>query len=69
MIRTDSGYALPEWFGGSAPDKDQKLEGQFDAYWYEDISILPDGDKMQVWVEDYDLSEDDVADKLRDKCS
>jgi hypothetical protein len=68
IVDTGSGFVLLEWYGGHVPSKDDKVVGEFDRYSFEEISVLPDGDKMRVWVEDYDLTEDDAADKLREKC-
>jgi hypothetical protein len=69
VVDTDSGFALLEWYGGPAPSKDDKVVGDFDHYSFEDISVPPGGDKMRVSVEDYGLTEDDAADKLKEKCS
>lgn len=68
VISTDDGYAILEWFGGPMPEMDDKLSGQFDQFSAEDVSVLPDGGKMHVYVEDYGLSKDDAADKFKDKC-
>ena len=68
VVSTDDGYALLEWYSGPMPEEDDKVSGEFDRFVAEDISVLPDGNRMHVYVEDYGLSEDDAADKLKQKC-
>ncbi len=68
VVSTDDGYALLEWYGGPVPETDDKVVGDFDHFSAEDISVLPGGAMMHVYVEDYGLSEDDAAGKLKEKC-
>jgi len=68
VVKTDDGFALLEWYSGPSPETDDKVVGQFDHFSAEDISVMPGGGMMHVYVEDYGLSEDDAADKLKQKC-
>ena len=69
VVSTDDGYALVEWYSGPMPETDDKVVGDFDHFSAEDISVLPGGNRMHVYVEDYGLSKDDAADKLKEKCN
>jgi hypothetical protein len=64
-----SRYALLEWYAGDRLDKGDKLTGDFAHFGVQDMQIMPGGRRARVWVEDYDLSQDDINDKLSDKCS
>ena len=68
-MSTDNGSALLEWYSGPMPETDDKVVGDFDHFSAEDISVLPSGNRMHVYVEDYGLTEDDAADKLKEKCN
>jgi hypothetical protein len=68
VVNTDDGYALLEWYSGPMPETDDKVAGDFDRFSAEEISVLPAGNRMRVYVEDYGLSKDDAADKLKEKC-
>ena len=67
-VKTGDRYVLLEWFGGPAPSKGDKVQGEFDTYGVKAVSLLPGGAKMRAWVEDYDLTIDTANDKLKAKC-
>jgi hypothetical protein len=62
-------YALLEWYGGARPEKGDKLSGDFSHFGIRDMQLMPGTRRLRVWVEDYDLSQDDINDKLANKCS
>ena len=60
-------YALLEWYGGYKPEKGDIVIGNFTHFGVQDMLI---GDRrLRVWVEDYDLTQDAINDKLADKCN
>ena len=60
-------YALLEWYGGFKPEKGDIVIGNFTHFGVQDMLI---GDRrLRVWVEDYDLTQDAINDKLADKCN
>lgn len=63
----DKRYALLEWFGGYRPEKDDVVSGDFSHYGAQDMLVKDR--RLRVYVEDYDLSQDDINDKLADKCN
>jgi hypothetical protein len=69
VVSTDNGYAILEWYSGPMPATDDKVVGDFDHFSFEDISIVPGGGRMHVWVEDYGVTQDDANDKLKEKCN
>jgi hypothetical protein len=60
-------FALLEWFGGYRPEKGDTLVGDFGHFGAQDMTVK--GRRLRVYVEDYDLSQDAINDKLADKCS
>jgi hypothetical protein len=64
-----SHYALLEWYAGDRLEKGDKLTGDFGHFGVQDIQVMPGERRARVWVEDYDLSQDDINEKLADKCS
>jgi hypothetical protein len=60
-------YALLEWFGGYRPEKGDVLTGEFDHFGAQDMTVK--GRRLRAYVEDYDLTEDAINDKLADKCN
>ena len=60
-------YALLEWFGGYRPEKGDILTGDFVHFGAQDMAVK--GQRLRVYVEDYDLTQDAINDKLADKCS
>jgi len=63
----DKRYALLEWFGGYRPEKADVVSGDFSHYGAQDMTVK--GRRLRVYVEDYDLAQDDINDRLADKCS
>jgi hypothetical protein len=59
-------YALLEWFGGYRPEKDDVVSGDFGHFGAQDMTVK--GRRLRAYVEDYDLSQDDINDRLADKC-
>ena len=59
-------YALLEWFGGYRPEKGDMLVGGFSHFGARDMTV--NGQRLRVYVEDYDLDQDAINDKLTDKC-
>jgi hypothetical protein len=60
-------YALLEWYGGYKPERGDIVSGNFTHFGVQDMLI---GDRrLRVWVEDYDLTQDQINDKLADKCN
>jgi hypothetical protein len=60
-------YALLEWFGGYRPEKGDILVGDFSHFGAQDMTVK--GRRLRVYVEDYDLTQDAINDKLADKCN
>jgi len=60
-------YALLEWFGGYRPEKDDVVSGDFSHYGTQDMMVKDK--RLRAYVEDYDLSQDDINDKLAGKCN
>ena len=46
-----NGIAVLEWYGGIRPDMDQKISGDFNQYGFHDITVVPPGMRMHIWVE------------------
>ena len=61
-------YALLEWYGGYHPEKGDRLIGDFVHFGVQDMQLSPNGPRLRVWVDDYDLTQDAINDKLADKC-
>ena len=59
-------YALVEWYGGYRPEKGDVVSGDFSHFGAQDVEVK--GRRLRVYVEDYDLSQDAINDKLNDKC-
>jgi hypothetical protein len=59
-------YALLEWFGGYRPEKGDVLTGDFTHFGAQDMTVK--GRRLRVYVEDYDLTQDAINDRLADKC-
>ena len=59
-------YALLEWYGGYKPEKGDIISGNFLHFGVQDM--LVGQQRLRVWVDDYDLSQDQINDKLADKC-
>jgi hypothetical protein len=60
-------YALLEWFGGYRPEKGDIVSGDFSHFGAQDVTIK--GRRLRIYVEDYDLTQDAINDKLADKCN
>ena len=60
-------YALLEWFGGYRPEKGDIVSGDFSHFGAQDVTV--NGQRLRVYVEDYDLTQDAINDKLADKCN
>jgi hypothetical protein len=60
-------YALLEWFGGYRPEKGDIVSGDFSHFGAQDVTVK--GRRLRVYVEDYDLTQDAINDKLADKCN
>jgi hypothetical protein len=68
VVRTgDKNYALLEWYGGYRPEKGDIVIGNFTHFGVQDM--LVGTSRLRVWVEDYDLTQDQINDKLADKCN
>lgn len=61
------GYALLEWFGGYRPEKGDIVSGDFSHFGAQDVTVK--GRRLRIYVEDYDLTQDAINDKLADKCN
>jgi hypothetical protein len=59
-------YALLEWYGGYRPEKGDTLVGDFSHFGAQDMTVK--GQRLRVYVEDYDLTQDSINGKLADKC-
>lgn len=59
-------YALLEWYGGYRPEKGDIVTGNFVNFGVQDMYVGQR--RLRVWVSDYDLSQDQINDKLADKC-
>jgi|SRR5665213_742047 len=59
-------YALVEWYGGYRPETGDILVGDFSHFGAQDMTVK--GQRLRVYVEDYDLTQDAINDKLADKC-
>jgi hypothetical protein len=68
VVETLRGYDLLEWYGGYDPDKGDMLVGGFEEYGMHDINDLTADEELTVWVEDYDLTKEDVLDQLAEQC-
>lgn len=71
IVATKTGYAIFEWFSGALPDKDDFLVGSYSAfhtYGFHSIYDKTQDQGMRIYVEDYDLDEDDALDKFNEKC-
>lgn len=62
----DKRYALLEWYGGYKPEKGDVITGNFMHFGVQDM--LVGNQRLRVWVDDYDLTQDQINDKLADKC-
>ena len=60
-------YALLEWYGGYKPEKGDIVTGNFTHFGVQDM--VAGNQRLRVWVEDYDLTQDAINDKLGDKCN
>ena len=59
-------YALVEWYGGYRPEKGDVVSGDFSHFGAQDVTVK--GQRLRIYVEDYDLTQDAINDKLSDKC-
>jgi hypothetical protein len=59
-------YALLEWYGGYRPEKGDIVTGNFAHFGVQDMAV--GRQRLRVWVDDYDLTQDQINDKLADKC-
>jgi hypothetical protein len=59
-------YALLEWYGGYRPEKGDVISGDFSHFGAQDAVVK--GRRLRIYVEDYDLDQDAINDKLGDKC-
>ena len=62
----DKRYALVEWYGGYRPEKGDVVIGDFSHYGVQDATVK--GQRLRLYVEDYDLTQDAINDRLGDKC-
>mgnify|MGYP001549222558 CR=1 FL=1 len=60
-------YALLEWYGGYRPEKGDVVTGNFTHFGVQDMVV--GNQRLRVWVDDYDLTQDAINDKLADKCN
>jgi len=59
-------YALVEWYGGYKPEKGDIVSGDFTHFGAQDVTVK--GRRLRIYVEDYDLTQDAINDRLADKC-
>ncbi len=59
-------YALLEWYGGYRPEKGDIVSGNFMHFGVQDM--LVGQRRLRVWVSDYDLTQDQINDKLASRC-
>jgi hypothetical protein len=59
-------YALLEWYGGYRPEKGDVVSGDFSHFGAQDVTVK--GQRLRIYVEDYDLDQDAINDKLSSKC-
>ncbi|MBV9548799.1 MAG: hypothetical protein JO256_03895 [Alphaproteobacteria bacterium] len=59
-------YALVEWYGGYRPEKGDIVSGDFSHFGAQDAAVK--GRRLRIYVEDYDLTQDAINDKLAEKC-
>ena len=62
----DKCYALLEWYGGYRPEKGDIIIGNFLHFGVQDMVV--GNRRLRVWLDDYDLTQDQINDKLADKC-
>jgi len=53
LVKTSSGYAILEWYGGSEPEVGDILIGNIDSYGFKNIYNKSRGSKLRVYVEEY----------------
>lgn len=68
IVETALGFSLLEWYGGNDPDEGDVIVGDFESYGFKDIFNVSKDAEMRVWVEDYWLNKDRVAEKYLEKC-
>ena len=59
-------YALLEWYGGYRPEKGDIVTGNFVHFGVQDMVVGQR--RLRVWVSDYDLTQDQINDKLAGRC-
>jgi len=59
-------YALVEWYGGYRPEKGDIVSGDFSHFGAQDATVK--GQRLRIYVEDYDLDQAAINDKLGGKC-
>jgi hypothetical protein len=62
------GYYLLEWFGGHSPSKGDTIVGEISDFGFKDVFYANVSSAGRVWVDDYLLSRDRVAEKFAEKC-
>lgn len=60
-------FALLEWLSGYRPEKGDMLVGDFARFGAQDMTVK--GQRLRVYIEDYDLTQDAINDRLADKCN
>jgi hypothetical protein len=62
----DKRYAVLEWYGGYRPERGDIVTGNFTHFGVQDMVVGQR--RLRVWVEDYDLTQDQINEKLEEKC-
>ncbi len=60
-------YALLQWFGGYRPEKGDIVVGDFSQFGGRDMTVKKM--RLRVYVDDYDIDQGTVNDKLAGKCN
>lgn len=67
VVKTPLGFVILEWFGGKDPSVGDRISGDFETYGMKEVSF-DDGASGKVWVEDFWLSKEKTAEKMRGFC-
>ena len=68
VVSTSQGFALLEWYGGALPQEGQAVVGDFEKYGMQAMFNTA-GQRTQIWVEDFGLSNSRVRERLARFCS
>jgi hypothetical protein len=61
-----SGFVVFEWYGGSTPDVDDDVVGDFELYGFKDVYNVSQDSEFRVYIEDYWLDWEDALELMYD---